>query len=138
MNAARITLSLDGGGPTLIRHTLGKLAEQGFAAIINSRPEGEEPGQPGNLAEATAARSVGLAYAFVPITWAQPPPKPISQRSCKRWKVQGVRSSLTARRGSRASTRRALAAFSMSTDFATGACVIIDPVFDFDEKLGQQ
>lgn len=46
----------------------GSLAGEGFAGIINARPDGEEPAQPGNAAEAEAARAAGLNYAFVPVT----------------------------------------------------------------------
>lgn len=44
------------------------LARQGFTAVINARPDGEEASQPGNAAEATAAQSAGLGYVFVPVT----------------------------------------------------------------------
>lgn len=43
-------------------------AERGFVAVINARPEGEEQGQPGNAAEAAAARAAGLGYTFLPVT----------------------------------------------------------------------
>ncbi|WP_168878961.1 bifunctional sulfur transferase/dioxygenase Blh [Rhizobium sp. P28RR-XV] len=43
-------------------------AERGFVAVINARPDGEEQGQPGNAAEAAAARAVGLGYTFLPVT----------------------------------------------------------------------
>ncbi|GAA3113895.1 bifunctional sulfur transferase/dioxygenase Blh [Rhizobium viscosum] len=46
----------------------GDFAEQGFAVVVNARPDGEEPGQPGNIAEAAAAWSAGLNYAFIPVT----------------------------------------------------------------------
>ena len=39
----------------------------GYAALINNRPDGEEPGQMGDPAERAAALSVGLAYAHVPV-----------------------------------------------------------------------
>lgn len=41
---------------------------QGYAAFINVRPDGEEPGQPGNVAEKAAATEAGLSYSFVPVT----------------------------------------------------------------------
>lgn len=44
------------------------LASQGFALIINDRPEEEEVGQPGSAAEKRAAEEVGMAYAFIPVT----------------------------------------------------------------------
>lgn len=43
------------------------LPAQGFAAVINARPDGEEPGQPGNPAEKAAAAAAGLSYSFVPV-----------------------------------------------------------------------
>ncbi|MBX5009553.1 bifunctional sulfur transferase/dioxygenase Blh [Rhizobium lentis] len=42
-------------------------AEQGFAGVINARPDGEEPGQPGNAAEKASAAAAGLSYSFVPV-----------------------------------------------------------------------
>ncbi|WP_064692054.1 bifunctional sulfur transferase/dioxygenase Blh [Rhizobium aegyptiacum] len=42
-------------------------AKQGFAAVINARPDGEEPGQPGNAAEKISAAAAGLSYSFVPV-----------------------------------------------------------------------
>jgi uncharacterized protein (TIGR01244 family) len=46
------------------------LARDGFAALVNVRPDGEEPGQPGHAAEKHAAESTGLAYRFVPVSGA--------------------------------------------------------------------
>lgn len=45
----------------------GAFAAQGFAAVINARPDGEEPGQPGNAGEKAAATAAGLSYSFVPV-----------------------------------------------------------------------
>ena len=39
-----------------------------YAALINLRPDGEEPHQPGNDAEHDAAANANLGYAFVPVT----------------------------------------------------------------------
>lgn len=44
------------------------IAAKGFATLVNLRPDGEEPGQPGNAAERTAAAGAGMAYGFVPVT----------------------------------------------------------------------
>lgn len=46
------------------------LAQQGFTAIINNRPDGEEPSQPGSAAEEQAARAAGLGYHHLPVTGA--------------------------------------------------------------------
>ena len=69
MHAARIDDRLTvSAQPELA--AFGGFAGQGFTAVINSRPDGEEPGQPGNAAEAAAARAASLDYAFVPVTGA--------------------------------------------------------------------
>ncbi len=44
------------------------LKAEGYASVVNARPDGEEPGQPGNEAENRAARAAGLGYDFVPVT----------------------------------------------------------------------
>lgn len=44
------------------------IARQGFAMVINNRPDGEEAAQPGSDAEAAAARAAGLAYLHLPVT----------------------------------------------------------------------
>lgn len=40
---------------------------EGFAAIINNRPDGEEPGQPPAAEIEAAARAAGLAYIHQPV-----------------------------------------------------------------------
>lgn len=42
------------------------IAKQGFAAIINHRPDGEEAGQPLSKALAKAAKQAGIAYHYIP------------------------------------------------------------------------
>ncbi|WEK48768.1 MAG: TIGR01244 family sulfur transferase [Candidatus Kaistia colombiensis] len=44
------------------------LAGLGFKAVINNRPEGEEPTQPASAEEAAAAADAGLFYAHIPVT----------------------------------------------------------------------
>ncbi|SOC35938.1 uncharacterized protein (TIGR01244 family) [Rhizobium subbaraonis] len=46
------------------------LKASGFGAVINLRPDREAQDQPGNDAEAEAARRNGMAYAFIPVTMA--------------------------------------------------------------------
>jgi uncharacterized protein (TIGR01244 family) len=43
------------------------LARQGITAIVNNRPDGEEPGQPDGDAIAAAAHAAGLAYVHIPV-----------------------------------------------------------------------
>lgn len=44
-----------------------ELAAQGFAAIVNNRPEGEEAGQPAGAAVERVAETLGLAYTAIPV-----------------------------------------------------------------------
>lgn len=46
---------------------LADAAALGIAAVINNRPDGEEPGQPDSAAIAAAAHAAGLAYAHIPV-----------------------------------------------------------------------
>lgn len=43
------------------------LAAEGYVAVINNRPDGEDPTQPGSEAEEAAAEEAGLAYAHIPM-----------------------------------------------------------------------
>ena len=47
---------------------IAALPAQGFTTLVNNRPDGEEPTQPGDAAEADAARAAGLAYHHLPVT----------------------------------------------------------------------
>jgi len=40
---------------------------QGFTAVVNNRPDGEEPGQPTGAEIAAAAEAAGLAYTAIPV-----------------------------------------------------------------------
>jgi sulfide:quinone oxidoreductase len=44
------------------------LADQGFATIINNRPDQEEPGQPAAAAVKAEAERRGLNYVYQPVT----------------------------------------------------------------------
>jgi uncharacterized protein (TIGR01244 family) len=44
---------------------------EGFTAVINNHPNGEEPHQPGSAAEKCAAEDAGLGYRFIPVTSPQ-------------------------------------------------------------------
>lgn len=46
----------------------GDIAAKGYATLVNLRPDGEVPGQPGHAGERAAAASAGMAYGFVPVT----------------------------------------------------------------------
>ena len=42
----------------------------GYTAIVNNRPDGEEPGQPSGDAIRAAAEDAGVAYTSIPVTHA--------------------------------------------------------------------
>lgn len=67
MSATRISDRLTVAGQP-DPETFRQLAAEGYKTVVNARPDAEEPGQPGNKAEAQAAKEAGLAYAFVPVT----------------------------------------------------------------------
>ena len=48
------------------------IAALGVTAIVNNRPDGEEPGQPPNAEIAAAARAAGIDYRFIPIAGGFP------------------------------------------------------------------
>jgi uncharacterized protein (TIGR01244 family) len=48
------------------------LAAQGFAMLVNNRPDGEEPGQPEASEIEAAAIAAGLSYRFVPVAGLTP------------------------------------------------------------------
>jgi uncharacterized protein (TIGR01244 family) len=53
--------------PQLWPSELFHLAEQGFALIVNNRPDDEEAGQPSSVEVESAARVVGLGYRAIPV-----------------------------------------------------------------------
>ena len=52
---------------------VAEAARAGFKAIINNRPDGEEPGQPTSAQIEAAARDAGLAYAHIPVVGSPGP-----------------------------------------------------------------
>ena len=49
---------------------VAQIAAEGYAVIINNRPDGEEPGQPTAAEVETAARAAGLSYVHQPVVGA--------------------------------------------------------------------
>ena len=47
---------------------IADLGRAGVALLINNRPDGEEPGQPGSAAERAAAERAGVGYLDLPVT----------------------------------------------------------------------
>lgn len=52
---------------------LSLLADEGVTAVVDNRPDGEEPGQPTSAEMAAAAETAGVSFAYVPITGAPGP-----------------------------------------------------------------
>ena len=48
----------------------GQYGDDGFDALINVRPDGEDADQPGNAKEKETARRAGIEYTFIPVTGA--------------------------------------------------------------------
>jgi len=49
------------------------IAALGVTAIVNNRPDGEEPGQPANAEIEAAARAAGVDYRHIPVAGGFPP-----------------------------------------------------------------
>lgn len=56
--------------PQISPEQVPALAQAGFKAIINNRPDGEEFGQPDGDALRQAAEAAGLSYVAIPVTHA--------------------------------------------------------------------
>ncbi|MCZ7885661.1 MULTISPECIES: bifunctional sulfur transferase/dioxygenase Blh [Agrobacterium] len=67
MNAVKINERLTVAGQPMI-DDFPLLAAQGYKSIVNARPDGEEPGQPGNSQEKSAASAAGMDYGFIPVS----------------------------------------------------------------------
>jgi uncharacterized protein (TIGR01244 family) len=53
--------------PQITPEDCAAAAAQGFAAIVNNRPDGEAPGQPDAATMRAAAEAAGLRYVDIPI-----------------------------------------------------------------------
>ena len=53
--------------PQIAPEDVEAIKQAGFTAIVNNRPDGEAPGQPGTDEIAAAAAAAGLAYHFIPM-----------------------------------------------------------------------
>lgn len=56
--------------PQIAPEDIAAIKAAGFVAIVNNRPDQEEPGQPAGAAIRAAAEDAGLAYTAIPITTA--------------------------------------------------------------------
>src|SRR5579859_5636724 len=53
--------------PQIAPADLAAAAAQGFTLVINNRPDGEAPDQPGSAQMEAAARAAGLDYVHIPV-----------------------------------------------------------------------
>ncbi|KLE32222.1 hypothetical protein AAW01_09055 [Aurantiacibacter gangjinensis] len=53
--------------PQITPQEVAEAAAQGFALIVNNRPDGEETGQPSGESVEAAARAHGLRYIAIPV-----------------------------------------------------------------------
>lgn len=56
--------------PQITAEDMAAIRAAGYKAIVNNRPDGEEPGQPMGEDIRAAALAAGLAYSAVPVTQA--------------------------------------------------------------------
>lgn len=56
--------------PQIRPEQMPDIAAAGFVAIVNNRPDDEEPGQPSGAEIQAAAEAAGLAYTAIPVTHA--------------------------------------------------------------------
>ena len=61
--------------PQIAPEDLAELRNQGFALVINNRPDGEEPGQPSAAEIEAAAAAAGLSYRAIPVAGGFAPPQ---------------------------------------------------------------
>jgi sulfide:quinone oxidoreductase len=87
---------------------LAGLAEQGFAAVICNRPDGEEPGQPPLDEMRRAAQEAGLAFHHIPVAGGLFPPAAVAAFAAIRRGTQG-KVLAYCRTGTRAASLDALA-----------------------------
>ena len=65
-------------GPQITLSDLAALKAAGFRAVIDNRPDGEEPGQPDHDAVKAAAEAAGLAFRYIPVVHGAPLDTPVA------------------------------------------------------------
>ena len=66
LDPRRLTASFT-AAPQIAPEDLAELKRQGFALVINNRPDGEDPSQPSSAEIEAAARAAGLDYVHIPV-----------------------------------------------------------------------
>ena len=73
MSAFRTVTPAFSVAPQIAVTDLAAAKAEGFARVINNRPDGEAPGQPANAAMAAAAAALGLDYVWIPVVGGPTP-----------------------------------------------------------------
>ena len=105
MSAFRTVTPTFSVAPQIGAEDLTIAAAEGFARVINNRPDGEAPGQPTNAAMEAAARAAGLDYLWIPVTGGPTPSQADAVHAATR---DGVKSLAFCRSGTRSITAWAL------------------------------
>ena len=67
MNACRLTETI-AVSAQISAAEVPLIAAQGFAVLVNNRPDGEDPGQPSSAEIEAAALAAGMEYHHLPVT----------------------------------------------------------------------
>lgn len=67
MSYIKLTESIAVAGQITVEQ-VAEVAAAGFRVLVNNRPDGEAPGQPGSAAIEAAALAAGLEYHYLPVT----------------------------------------------------------------------
>lgn len=75
--------------PQIQPHEVAKISAAGFKAIINNRPDGEEPDQPTSADIEAEAKRQGLAYWHIPVAPGQATQKDADAFAAAVWGTGG-------------------------------------------------
>ena len=67
MNVMQLTETIGVAGQIGLEH-VPAIAAAGYKVLVNNRPDGEDPGQPGSADIQAAALAAGLEYHHLPVT----------------------------------------------------------------------
>lgn len=65
--------------PQISLEEVAQAKRDGFAMVINNRPDNEEDGQPGSAEIGAAVEAQGMAYRYIPVTSSQMTPEKIAE-----------------------------------------------------------
>jgi uncharacterized protein (TIGR01244 family) len=104
MSAFRTVTPTFSVAPQIAVEDLAAAKAEGFARVVNNRPDGEAPGQPSSVTMAAAAEAAGLVYMWIPIAGAPTPDQADAQAKA----ATGAKTLAFCRSGTRSITAWAL------------------------------